>query len=146
MRILSAEENAREEGRESAVAWASLRGSSEEITYEKWREQRRARLIEQYDDESSSSLCSSDLPREDFLDLLEEWDQGFYRAVNVILGSPEERAAEIKRIAVQASAMCSLLGMTNLIPEERRLSTLQTCAHIVDEIAGDLAVLVGEPQ
>lgn len=146
MRILSAEENAREEGRESAVVWASLRGTSEEITYEKWRELRRVRLIEQYENDSSSSLCSSDLPCEDFLDLLEEWDQGFYRAVNVILGSPEERAAEIKRIAVQACAMCSLLGITNLIPEERRLSTLQTCARIVDEIASDLAVLTGDDQ
>jgi hypothetical protein len=42
--------------------------------------------------------------------------------------------------------MCSLLGIANLIPEERRLSTLQTCAHVVDEIAGDLSVLIGEPQ
>jgi hypothetical protein len=146
MRILSAEENAREEGRESAVAWASIRGTSEEVTYENWRKLRRTRLIHQYDSGEFCALCSSDLAREHFLQLLEEWDEGFDRAIEVILGTPEVRAAEIKRIAVQASAMCSLLGVTNIIPEERKLSTLRTCARIADEIVSDLSVLTGDPE
>jgi hypothetical protein len=145
MRILSAEENAREEGRGCAVAWASHR-DEKEGTHQEWRAKYRAKLIQQYDSGEFCALCSSDLAREHFLELLEEWDEGFDRAITVILGSPEERAAEIKRIAVQASAMCSLLGVTNIIPEERKLSTLRTCARIADEIVSDLSVLTGDPE
>lgn len=143
MRILSAEENAREEGRECAVAWASHRNENGGTNLE-WRARYRTKLIEQYDSGESCSLCSSDLPRLQFLELLEEWDDGFDRAVNVILGSPEERDAELKRIAAQANVMCSLLGVTNIISEERRLSTLVTCARIADGIVSDLSVLIGE--
>lgn len=145
MRYLTAEQNAREEGRDCAVAWASLRDENAG-TFEKWRESRRGELVEQYENGEFCALCSSDLPREHFVHLLEEWDEGFDRAIHVILGSPEDRAAEIKRIAVQANVMCSLLGVTNIIPEERRLSTLVTCARIADEIVSDLSVLTGDPQ
>lgn len=145
MRILSAEENAREEGRDSAMAWASRRDEGVG-THQEWRDRLRARLVEQYENREFCTLCSSDLPREHFLELLGEWDQAFDRTIEIILGSPEVRAAEIKRIAVRASAMCSLLGITNIIPEERRLSTLRTCAHMADDIASDLTVLTGDAE
>jgi hypothetical protein len=145
MRYLTAEQNAREEGRDCAVEWSSSQGNNPG-TCQEWRETRRSKLIHQYENGEFCPLGSSDLPPEQFMHLIGEWDQGFDRAINVIIGAPEVRAAEIKRIAVQASAMCSLLGVTNIIPEERRLSTLRTCASIADEIASDLSVLTGDGQ
>lgn len=145
MRILSAEENAREDGRECAVAWASRRDDNVS-THQDWRKIHRAKIVQQYENDEPGALCSSDQPREHFLHLLEEWDEAFDRAIEVILGSPEVRAAEIKRIAVQASAMCSLLGITNIIPEDRRLSTLRTCSNIAAGIVSDLSVLTGDPE
>jgi hypothetical protein len=145
MRILSAEENAREDGRECAVAWASQRDDNVG-THQDWRAIRRAKIVQQYDNSGSCSLCSSDLPREHFLQLLEEWDEGFDRAIEIILGSPEVRAAEIKRIACRASVMCSLLGVTNIIPEARRLNNLRTCSDLAAEIVSDLTVLTGDPE
>jgi hypothetical protein len=145
MRILSAEENAREEGRDCAVAWASRR-DEKEGTHQEWRQTRRAKIVERYESGELSSLCSSDLPREHFLALLEEWDEGFDRAIEIILGSPEVRAAEIKRIASRASVMCSLLGVTNIIPEARQLNNLRTCSDLAAEIVSDLSVLTGDPE
>jgi hypothetical protein len=145
MRYLTAEQNAREEGRESAVAWASQRDENVG-KHQDWREIRRAKIVQQYENSGSCSLCSSDLPREYFLQLLGEWDQGFDLAIEIILGSPEVRAAEIKRIACRASVMCSLLGVTNIIPEARQLSNLRTCSDLAAEIVSDLSVLTGDPE
>lgn len=145
MRILSAEENAREEGRDCAVTWAS-RGEDNVGSHQDWRKTRRAKLVQQYENGDPGALCSSDLPREDFLHLLEEWDEAFDRAIEIILGSPEVRAAEITRIVCRASVMCSLLGVTNIIPEARRLDNLRTCSDLAAEIVSDLSVLIGEPE
>jgi hypothetical protein len=142
MRALSAEQNAREEGRDCALAWPGLRAHSEE-TCQEWRERFRSTIARQFESGEGCSLCQADATREEFLHLLAEWDQGFDRTMNVMLGSPADRAAEIKRIASRASAMCSLLGVTNIIPDEDKLSTLRTCAHIADDIVGDLSVLIG---
>jgi hypothetical protein len=145
MRILSAEENAREDGRECAVAWASQRNDNLG-THQDWRKIRRAKIVQQYESGGVCSLCSSDLPREHFLQLLEEWDEAFDRAIEIILGSPEVCAAEVKRIACRASVMCTLLGVTNIIPKARQLDNLRTCSDLAAELVSDLSVLIGEPE
>jgi hypothetical protein len=140
MRVLSAEQNAREEGRDCAMQWL---GSESKLPHQDWRERYRAGIVRKYESGEGCSLCRANATREAFLHLLAEWDQSFDRTMSVILGSSADRAAEIKHIASRANAMCSLLGVTNIIPDEDKLSTLRTCAHIADDIVGDLSVLIG---
>jgi hypothetical protein len=140
MRVLSAEQNAREEGRDCAMQWLD---AESQLSHQVWRERYRAGIVRKSESGKNCSLCQADAMPEEFLHLLAAWDQGFDRTMNVILGSPADRTAEIKRIASCASAMCSLLGVTNIVPDEDKLSTLRTCARIADDIVGDLSVLIG---
>lgn len=141
MRPISPEQNARAEGRESA---AECSGPKSKENLDKWREIYRATIVRDYENGTDCALCRSDAPPEDFLRLLVEWELGFDGAVTLLTGSPADRAAAVTQIAVSASALCSLLGITNILPAPARLGNLRTCAHLADEIAGELSVFFAD--
>lgn len=140
-RGITPEQNARAEGRDCAVEWDGP--SPEEATPQERRERFRAKMIREFESGSKCSLCAAGTDREDFLRLLGEWDRGFAKAERMLYGSAEDRAAAVREVSVRASALCSLLGITNILPEAARLGNLRTCAHLADEVADDLLLLVG---
>lgn len=141
MRPISREQNAREEGRESA---AECPGPKSRENLAKWRDAYQAKIVRDYESGADCVLCQADAPREEFLRLLIEWEQGFDRAVTLLTGSTADRAAAVTQIAVSASALCSLLGVTNILPAPARFGNLLTCAHLADEIASELSVFFAD--
>lgn len=137
MRPISMTENARAEGRESAAECSGLR-SKENL--DKWRDIYRAEIVRDYESGTDCELCQAGTAREEFLQLLAEWERGFDGAVTLLVGSRADRAAAVTQIAVRASALCSLLGVTNILQEANRPGNLRTCAYLADDIASDLAV------
>lgn len=138
MRYLSQEQNARAEGRDGAVEWSSRAG-----TIEEWRVRCRAEITHKFESGRNCILCSAGTSREEFAQLLAEWDRGFAEAAKMLFGSREDRSVAIKDVAARANAMCSLLGTMNILPEEAKLHNLQACAHLADEITDDLFLLAG---
>ena len=137
MRPLSMEQNARAEGRESA---AECSGPKSRENLDRWRDIYRTGIVRNYESGADCELCQAGTTREEFLQLLAEWERGFDGAATLLVGSPADRAAAVTRIAVSASALCSLLGVTNILKEPNRRGNLRTCAYLADDIASDLAV------
>lgn len=137
MRPISVEQNARAEGRESA---AECSGPKSKENLDKWREIYRSTIMRAYESGADCELCQAGTTREEFMQLLAEWERGFDGATALLVGSPADRAAAVTQIAVRASALCSLLGVTNILQVANRPGNLRTCAHLADDIAGDLSV------
>ena len=112
MRPITPEQNAQEEGHESA---AECPGPKSRENLGKWRETYQAKILRDYESGADCALCQADAPREEFLRLLVEWERGFDGVVTLLVGSPADRAAAVTQIAVRASALCSLLGVTNIL-------------------------------
>jgi hypothetical protein len=49
----------------------------------------------------------------------------------------------IERIAAWASCVSGLLAVLHILPEAERLQHLQTCSLIANDVARDLAELIG---
>lgn len=137
MRSLTPEQNAREKGRDCALEYT---GPKSQEDFDDRRDKFRSRIIRDYESGATCSICEAGTPREEFLQLLAEWGRGFDCTVRIILGSPEERAAEVRRIAGRAIALAELLARPNLA-EDR--AGLRTCYNIADDIVSDLDVLLG---
>lgn len=137
MRYLTPEQNARAAGRECAIERS---GPKSREVLDKWRDIYRTTIVRCYESGRDCSVCQAGKPREEFERLLAEWDRGFNAAAGLILGSPAERAAEVKRIAGCACALAKLLEETSVDRDEARL---RACADIADDVVSDLDVLLG---
>lgn len=140
MRYLTAEQNARADGRECAVERS---GPKSKDLLDKWREIYRGNIVRAYERGIDSGICHAGAPREEFLRLLAEWDRGYDDAAGLILGTPAERAAEIKRIAGCACTLAKLLEDASV---DQDTTALRTCVDIAADVRSDLEVLIGDDE
>lgn len=50
---------------------------------------------------------------------------------------------DVERISAGANCVSGLLSVIAILPEDKQFSTLQTCATMAEQVARDLACLVG---
>jgi hypothetical protein len=141
-RMLSAAKNAREDGRDCALEWPGQNAVPPETLLE-WRDRCRTNVIRAFESGAASSLCPDGTARDEFPQLLNEWERGFDEAASLAYGSPDVRAAAVKKLSGHAGALSALLAVIDIVPDEDRSTTLLTCARIADDVASDLSTLVG---
>lgn len=89
MKVISATENAWEDGHDCAVEWRGDTVPPETIM--EWRARCRATIVREFEGGGRCALCPAGSTRDEFLQLLAEWERGF--DVGIIGAKPHTSSA-----------------------------------------------------